>query len=209
MTMQNSKRSFKPLKLSILFILISVLGGSIYFANTPDFELKLSREIHSELDASRIDRNLSATSRWPQWFNSLQSVEGQQKDPSSLTQGDILTLVIQSKKGLREPFRLTAEVIEYTPEKLLHLKITDDSSGRTFKLFDQLDWKIQLIASKEGTLIQGLATAHTHHWKSRLFGRWSEKIIMNQLFYPNLIQLSTLRQPFSVNPVPHLAPNAL
>ena len=209
MTMQNSKRSFKALKLSFLLFFLSLLGGSLYFANGPDFQLQLSRDIHSELEASRIDRNLSATNRWPQWFNALQRVEGDQKSPSSVTAGDHLTLVIQSKKGLREPFRLTAEVVEYAPEKLLHLKILSDSSGRTFKLFDQLEWKIQLFPSEKGTLIRGTATAYTRHWKSRLFGKLSEKIIMNQLFYPNLIQLSTLRQPFSVNPVPHLAPNAL
>ena len=207
--MQISKRPFKALKISFLFLLLSSLSGSLYLANGPDFQLRLTREIASDLEASRIDRNLAATNRWPQWFNALQAVEGQQQNPSSLTAGDLLTLVIQSKKGLREPFRLTAEVMEYTPEKILHLKILSDSSGRIFKLFDQLEWKIQLIESQKGTLIQGTATATTRHWKSRLFGKLSEKIIMNQLFYPNLIQLSTLRQPFSVNPVPHLAPNAL
>jgi hypothetical protein len=208
-TMQNSKRSFKVLKLSFLILTAIFIGASIYFANGPEVRLQLTREIHSDLSRSRIDRNLSATNRWPQWFNALQKVESAQKDPQQLTPGDILTLVMQSKKGLRSPFQLTAEVIEYVPEKILHLKILTDSSEKIFKLFDELEWKVELWETQNGTIIKGTATAHTRNWRSRLLGKFSEKIIMNQLFYPNLIQLSTLRQPFSVNPVPHLAPNSL
>ena len=185
------------------------MGLSTYFAVGPEIRLQLTREIHSDLSCSRIGRNLSATTRWPQWFNALQRVEGTQKDPNQVSPGDLLTLVMQSKKGLRAPFELTVQVIEYTPEKLLHLKILRDSSDKIFKLFDELEWRVELEETQNGTIIRGIARAHTRNWRSRLLGRFSEKIIMNQLFYPNLIQLSNLRQPFSVNPVPHLAPNSL
>jgi hypothetical protein len=128
---------------------------------------------------------------------------------SPLQTGDILTLKIDPHKGKRKQFQLTAQVLNYVPDRLVSLKITQDSSGRLTQLFDEVEWKIEIMPQSQDasrSIIEGTVTAHTRHWRARFFGRIAEKILMNQIFYPNLIQLSEMRQPFSVDPAPHMPP---
>ncbi len=68
------------------------------------------------------------------------------------------------------------------------------------RLFDHLEWRLDFFPSpqgKEGGVIHASAIAHTRHWRSRFFGRIAEKIVMNQIFYPDLVKLAELKQPFS------------
>lgn len=159
--------------------------------------LQLVREIPSKLNSERLDRNISSLSRWPQWFYSL--TEAKMVSPhSKLKKGSQVQFQMDPKKGEKKKFILFAEVEEYKPGQILKLKITDDSSGRLTRIFDWIEWTIQFDSTPEGTVIRGIATAHTKHWRSRLLGHIAEKILMNQIFYPNLLKLSELRWPFSV-----------
>ncbi len=200
--MQISKKPWRV----IGFVLLGLaLGEGTYLSQGPDITLVLDRRFRSSLSPDRLSRNLSSTSRWPQWFHSLAQVVG----PSTLEKGSQLTLKIDPKKGPKKKFDLQAEVIESIPSRLLHLKITGDSSGRLTHLFDRLEWKIEIDPTEQGSSIHGIALAHTRHWRARLFGRLTEKILMNQVFYPNLIQLADLKQPFSIDEAPHLPAGSL
>ncbi len=204
--MQNQRKTFGRNGV-IALVLALILGGGVYTASHgPDQMLHLSRTIPTELSPERLTRNISATSRWPQWFYSLSEVTGE------LKKGSVLLLKIDPQKGLHKKFELKARVEEYEEndqKHILQLKIIQDSSERLTRLFDDLDWKIEILPHGTGSLIQGTVTAHTCHWKSRLFGQFAEKILLNQIFYPNLIQLSELRQPFSLDPAPHLPPSSI
>lgn len=174
-----------------------LLGVSL--ARGPDQDLHMKRTIPSDLDPSRLDRNLSAVSRWPQWFFSLGTAKPITNE-QTIAKGSRVILHMDPKKGPWKKFDLTVEVKDYVPEKALVLQVLEDSSGRLFKLFDSIEWNIEFLPSQKGSLIQGSVSAHTKHWKSRFFGRIAEKILMNQIFYPDLLKLAELKQPFSLDP---------
>jgi hypothetical protein len=189
----------------VLAIVAAWIGIALLMAQAPDVTLTLDRRIRSSLSPERLERNIGSPCRWTQWFYSLAQVNG----PDTIEKGALFTLHIDPNKGNKKKFELEAQVIDYIPSRLLHLKITRDSSGRLTHLFDQLEWKIEIDPIENGAVLHGMVLAHTHHWRARLFGRLAEKILMNQVFYPNLIQLADLKQPFKVDEAPHLPAGSL
>ena len=186
--------------LGVFLCVVTTVAGGMILSQQPDFNLVLDRKIPSPFKPEHLNRSLQAPSRWQQWFHSVARVTG----ASTIETGSKLSLKIDPKKGKRKQFELSAEVIRFVPEQLLELKITEDSSGRLTQLFDQIEWKIEISPTPKGSLIHATATAHTKSWRARLFGRLAEKIVMNQVFYPNIIQLAELKQPFSIDEAPHL-----
>ncbi len=198
------RRFYRPFARFIVLLsaVFSIL--CVYLASGPDRDLHFSREIPSQLEPARIDRNFSAMTRWPQWFFSLSEVQVLNSEnvadktlPQVLKPGETLQLDIDPHKGKSKRFQIRAEVTKYSPGQSLSLKILQDSSHRLTRLFDQIEWTLEIKPHGHGSLLRGTATAHTSHWRSRLLGYFAEKIIMNQIFYPDLIKLSELRQPFS------------
>lgn len=180
-----------------VIVLAIVLADLVWTGLGNNHTLQLVREIPTKLHPERLERNISSLTRWPQWFYSL--TEAKMVSPhSELKKGSLIRFQMDPKKGEKKKFILFAEVEEYQPGQILKLKITDDSSGRLTRIFDQIEWTIQFHSTPKGTVIRGIATARTKHWRSRLFGQIAEKILMNQIFYPNLLKLSELRWPFSV-----------
>ncbi len=184
-------------------LLVLILGSFSLLlfglSRSPDLNLSFSRQVSSHLEIDRLERNISSITRWPGWFFSLSNVELIESDSKIISQGSILKLKMDPKKGKKKRFELTVKVTAYIPHQKLHLTLLDDSSGRLVRLFDHLDWIVEIKPNSKGSLIQGKAIAHTRHWRSRFFGRISEKILMNQIFYPNLVKLAELKQPFSVD----------
>ena len=178
---------------------VLVLGSALLLlaaaANGPDQELHFFREVPSKMSPDWLDRNVSAPSRWSQWFYSLAKAEVE----TPLKEGAIVKLSMDPGKGLRKQFELTAKVLGYSPQHWLELEIIGDSTGRLTKVFDHLEWRIELVPTPTGSLIRGTAKAHTCHWRSRMLGKFAERIVMNQVFYPDLMKLSQLRQPFAAD----------
>ncbi len=197
---------------------MTILGllilGLAVGTGAPDLDLYFVRDIPSQLSPERLEKNISSVARWPQWFFSLAKVTivnspslklatTRLDDQSLIEKGSILKLEIDSHRFLSKPFELTAEVLEYKPLQTLRLNILDDSSGRLTRLFDRIEWKLDFEAKPGGgTLIHARESAHTRHWKARLFGRISERILMNQVFYPDVIKLSELKHPFAIDDGP-------
>ena len=208
--MQQTRSKPYSLYLFLLFSAGFVLCVSL--ANGPDQSLSFKREVPSVLDPSRYERIIGAPNRWPQWFFSLGSVEilGEGANPQPMHVGSLLQLNMAPKKLTSKAFALKVKITEYSPGRVLKMQIVEDSSQRLTRLFDRLEWKIEILPHPKGSLILGTASAHTSHWRSRLFGRLSERILMNQTFYPDLLKLSELTQPFSTpDPQSHLPPNSV
>jgi hypothetical protein len=191
------------MKKRVLSGFLGVTALLLFFSRGPDIDLHFYRVIPSAMEVTRIERNLGATSRWPQWFHSLQKVTPVSNQ--AIQPGSVFELQILPHRGGSKPFVLTMEVTDYIPAQKLSLKLIHDSSSKLTRLFDQLNWEIQILPDPQGSRIIGSAVAHTKTWRARLFGRISEKILMNQIFYPDLIRLAELRQPFSAE----LDPKAL
>jgi hypothetical protein len=204
---KNAKKPAKyHFKKVLILSLLTCVAVLISFAQGPDQVLSFSRMVPSSLDPERIDRNISAVTRWPQWFFSTAEVkildssnQAVSSEVQTIQDGSLLKIRIDPKKGERKKFELTAKVVNYLPGKKLDLALVEDSTGRLTRLFDHLNWNIELIQTEKGTHIRETTTATTRHWKSRLFGRIAEKILLNQVSYPNILKLAELKQPFSVD----------
>lgn len=215
--MTNRTYSFNLLGGIFVSFLAIFLVLCVFFAQGPDLDLHFVRDVPTDLSPSRLDRNISAITRWPQWFFNLEKVTMDHPTPSTqltkshpvshlitaldhqmIQKGSKVIFHIDPHKGLHNQFDLTAEVTEYIPGQTVGMKILKDSSGRLNRLFDSLSWKIEILPESHGSLIRGIATAHTSHWRSRLFGRIAGRVLMNQVFYPDLVKLAELKQPFSV-----------
>jgi hypothetical protein len=206
--MQNRKKPSRIGKFLILGALIAPVIPCVYFATGPDRELHFVREVYSNLDPQRLDRNLSAVNRWPQWFYSASTVrilDEAVAPGATLKKGALIRFSMNQQKPARKRFELTAEVIDYAPAQRLELKILKDSSGRLDRLFKSMVWKISVEPRNTGSLIHAEAVAQTRSWRSRLFGGISERILMNQTFYPDVLKLSELKQPFSLDVGPQQA----
>ena len=174
------------------------------------------------MTAEHLALNVQTIARWPQWFYSLKSVKilsqpsspdtvvNNKNDPTLIQEGTRLLLMMDPGKGLRKKFEVTARVSRFVPQQLLKLEIEEDSTHRIDEILGNLSWTIEFLpmppqdqstpTKMRGiTLIRATVQAETRHWRSRLFGRLTERIVMNQVFYPNLIKLAELRQPFSAD----------
>ncbi len=210
----QKRKDWKPVFFK--FGMIGLFTFSLLFiaAHEPNLDLQFLREVPSSVEPSRLARNLESTHRWPQWFHSLESAQIKTSQPESLNgkfenfseirKGSRVLLHFDPKKALKAPFDLTAEISEYIPGKKLSLKIIEDSTHRLTRILDQIEWSVEILPGPKGSLIRGTATAHTLHWRSRLFGRLSQRILMNQIYYPDLMKLAELTQPFVIESGPQI-----
>jgi len=209
-TPSRARKLFGPI---VGLIALTFTLALFWAAQGPDFDLSFSREVPSELSPARLDRNLFSLARWPQWFFNLSDATVLNVDPQGgpeqdkiIRPGSLIKLTVDTQKTLAKNFFLTAQVLEYRPGQILRIQIVDDSSGRFPELFSIVEWKIEFLPKGDGSVIRGSAIARTKHWRARLFGRMAEKILMYQLFYPDLMKLSELKQPFSSGLDPQLKP---
>lgn len=168
-------------------------------ARLPDAELTFTREASSHLELAQLSEKLEHVSEWKNWFHSAKEIQLMDSQNHPLPQaeqrpreGALLEIVIDPGRGAYRRFQISAKITRYEPGKCLELEVLDDSTGKIVRLMDHLLWKIELLPDPENKqiLIRGTETAHTSHWRSRLFGRLAPRVLLNQLFYPNLMVLA-------------------
>lgn len=187
--------------------LLGLLATGYYLSQGPDIPLSFRREVPSAFEPDRVDRNLSALSRWPAWFHSLKRASLLKESPTGgFGMGSHLLLEIDPKKAMKKGFNLEFEVSEYVPGRKLGLKLIQDSSHRLTDIFEPLEWTIEILPPPVGlkpgkrevkSVLVGSVQTQTRNWRGRLFGKLAEKILLNQTFYPDMVKLAELRQPFT------------
>lgn len=173
-----------------------------YLSLGPDYTITFSRDIPSTLNGATIDRSVQTLQNWPNWFYSLAQARltnpAQIEMPNTeqfIRTGSWVRLSIDPKKGKWKKFDLVIEILEYVPGERVRMRVLEDSKARLTGLFDSLEWKVEWKPQGAGVLLHGEAVGHTAHWRSRLFGRIAQRILMNQVFYPDLFKLAELSQP--------------
>lgn len=175
-------------------------------AEGPNRELAFVREVPTALPPETLTQSIQVISNWPQWFFTLAKAErvdvmGRPFPTSDqiLVKGALVQLEIQPHKGEhRGSFQLEFQISDFVPNKFVSMKLVKDQSGRIAKLFDRLDWKIELLPGS----IRATETAHTRHWRSRMMASLAQRTLMNQLLYPDVMALGQFTQPQSQNPYP-------
>jgi hypothetical protein len=192
-------------------LFVVFLGSvTLYFASLaqgPDRTLNFVREVPSASSAETLNQAIQAVANWPGWFYSTADVKivditGRplpMRD-QGIKKGCIVRLFIDPKRGPWNKFEVGLSVVDYEPRKLIRLRVISDTKGRLTELFDLLEWEIALTPREGGTVIRGSANAHTRNWRSRFFGALAERILMHQVFYPDLSRLAVLKQPLPSHP---------
>lgn len=194
-------------KLSLFSAIFAIFAGyCAYYGAGPDRELHFEREVPTSLPVETLQESIGSVSNWSEWFYSVykaQRVDLMGRPLATANQtaekGALIRLEIRPHKGERRgSFELLVEVTEQVPQKLITMRLIQDGSGRIHKVVDGLEWRIELLAGK----IRGTATARTRHWRSRVISALSQRVLMNQLFYPNVMALGLFTQPRPPNPFP-------
>ncbi|MGZ3687196.1 MAG: hypothetical protein ACXWP5_15460 [Bdellovibrionota bacterium] len=186
---------------SLVIWLVSVAQG-------PDLTLHFERNVPSDESVEDIGNAIQHITEWPKWFYS--TVNAQAVDLTGtpypmadqvVMRGSLVRLYVDPHKGRWKKFEVNAAVTDYVPNQRIQMHFLNDTKGKINRLFDRLDWTITIEKRDGKTWLHGVADAHTCHWRSRFFGRVAEKILMNNVFYPDLFKLAELKRPPAANPL--------
>ena len=196
MKKRRSKSFYATWVACVLTLVVLVLA---YLSSGPDLDLALTREVPSELDAQTLGQAIEVVRNWPKWFYSLESAQvidiaGRPYSGADqkIQKGSVVKLSFDPQRGPWRKFEVLVNVREYVPNQKLEMQVVSDSNHKLSHLFDRLDWEVEILPSGGHTLVRGTARAHTALWRSRLFGRLFQKILMNQVYYPDIIHLALL-----------------
>jgi hypothetical protein len=177
-------------------VLIAAILLIVSAANRPNYDLEFRRDVRSTEPLDTVTRALEHTATWPRWFHSLKAVEG----PARIQPGDEVLLKIEPPKKSWKRFEIRVKVLEITPitraGRRLRLAMINDSTGKLNSAFERLEWEVSIEnpSDQEHTIV-GICRTRTQTWRTRVFGTFARKILMHQIYYPNLIALSRITQP--------------
>lgn len=184
----------------------AILGWT---ARGPDYELTFTREVVSTVPSSSLQKAVEAAVNWPDWHFNTREVTAVdlsgQPYPAKLQlveKGSLLIFSMEPPKKEWKRFEIKSQVLDYVPGRRLEVRFLEETKGRIQKLLSDFSWTIEFIPQEGGlsTLIRGTARATTLSSRARIIGRLAPRILMNQVFYPDLEKLSRLQFPKDVVP---------
>ena len=170
--------------------------GFIFAAQREDFWLDWSREVPSKLSTAELGTALSDLKLWPVYHHSLKSAT--LLNTLTLQTGSELRLNIEPLGKEWKRFELLTDPAEINPGKKMKFHLKGDSKKKISTIFDDFEWEVaveeaspELKAKGFQSIVVGKARAHTNHWRGRLFGTISPRILMNQVYYVDLVKLAS------------------
>ncbi len=192
---------------------IALVGATLWLGREPNSDLVFDRTVPITVSVHVIERALGEIPFWQRWFHGVGKVEridmferpmaGPEQTPEK---GALIRFLVDPKKGPSRRFFILAEVTEYIPHQKIGLRLKDDRSGKLSRLFSQVNWNLEIIPAegKRPALLHGSAVARTHTFRARFWGRLAERILMNQVYLPDLITLAE----FALQPIEEAPPSA-
>ena len=183
-----------------ILLAVAVLTGIGLSAKTllsrgPDFEIRFERQVPSRVPIDELRAKLASLEDWTAWHHQFRGITPRSdgsKDSSSAENGRrLIRVLVEPPKKQWKRFELDLAVTRSTRDRI-EVELLADSKGRIEKLFSSVGWTITLLPDPQGqgTLIRGEARARTTSAKARMLGRVAPRIVMNQLFYPDLEALA-------------------
>lgn len=188
------KRIWMPLAALLL------IGAPVaVLSRGPDFDLQMTREVPSPTEATKLAGFVEDQTQWPRWFHLT-------TEAVALDDG-LVRLTVDPNKGEWKKFTLDLRVVSNQPRESggrnLAIEFVDDSKKKLRRMFADLRWEIEVFPSAaakgpdgipELATVRGTVHARTASWRSRLFGRISPRILLNQALYPDLIGLAEIEK---------------
>jgi len=191
-----------PLLSSFFGFLILCGLVAIWASNRPNFEIRWDRNVPSTHTVEELGQALENLEEWPIFHHSLKEALVTDPDGSeskTLKLHSHLVYKIEPPTKQWKRFVMQGEIQEYEPGKKLSVRLSDDSTHRLTNLFDLFEWRLEILPATDAmkargfnSIIRGETHARTSHWRGRLFGTISPKILMNQMYYVDLVKMGTL-----------------
>jgi len=226
--MTSTTKRFWDRTLVILGLVAVVSIFSFWLlSREPNRTVTFVREVPTSVAPEKVGLALHWILSWPQWHHmttDVKRLDGMGTPlPLSLQSaqiGAIVEFTLDPREQKQRRFFIQAEVTEYVPNQHISLKLIKESSGKLQAMFQDMSWKIEILpgtphgapglgkqATEAGTLVRGTLTATTQNWRARLFSRIAERILMHQVFYPNVTKLAELKEPQRFDPTASPAAN--
>lgn len=206
MTKRSSLLNFTK---SWLFLgpFLFILSIFIFWAFTyqrSDFSLSLNRAVPSYETEAVLGKALFNLSDWPVFVRGLKTVTIFSDESKSATQeqlavGAVANLLIEPPGKEWKRFHVDLLVLEVDPDRLVRFRFLADSSGKMNHLAGDLEWRIQIepasLKDKQRgyqSRVIGSLSGVTESPRARFFGTLSERILLNQIFFFDLIKLASV-----------------
>ncbi|RYZ67357.1 MAG: hypothetical protein EOP09_11165 [Proteobacteria bacterium] len=193
------------MKRNIIFLVLGlavVFSPVVYTAVRPNFKIDWSRTVPSTLPEATLAQALDDPKIWPIYYHSLKSVrfETQEGKPTeTIAVGNRIYYSVEPKGKEWKRFELIGEVSKYEPGKHLSVKLVGDTKKKLTTVFEEYEWSLtvseaNLDLKSKGfkSMAVGTAEAITATWRGRVFGSLFSRILMNQVYYVDLVKLGTL-----------------
>jgi len=180
------------LKIGLLLVFSLSLATWSWLSRGPDFTVQFERTVQSPLSIEELGKAFSDPAQWPSWHFNLVSVDSN----SPIVAGSLVLLKMEPPKKEWKRFELQLRVREFEPGKKLSVEVDSETKGRLQKVLREVSWEIELLpqAQGQGTLLRGRAQAKTASPRGRLMARLAPRVVMNQVFYPDLESLADLNK---------------
>jgi hypothetical protein len=188
-----------------VLLAVCVLAATLiaWLSRGPDQEVRFDRKVPTELPQATLEDGMHYLANWPMWFHMVAGVQrlgpdGQPLPPSGQVaeQGASIRLIVEPRSQSWRRFVLDFDLTEYVRGRKLVLKLRSDPGRKITHLLDGLEWSVELTRESGQLLLEGHASARTRSMRGRFFARAAPRILMNQVYYPDLIALSGLSSPF-------------
>lgn len=173
-------------------IFVAILGRG------PNYSVTWNREVPAKEPFPALTEALNDPKSWPVFHHALKTVtffDGEKPVASTtaIKPGMTAHFAIEPKEKAWKRFDIRAEVLSPKPGESFRFKLLEESTGKTTRLLDGFEW---WVGVREGTppVVFGGAEAGTKTGRSRFFGRFAPKILMNQLYQIDLVRLANLTE---------------
>ena len=211
----EAPRPFPKFMVGMLALFLVGLATLATLSQGEDETVTFSRDVPSAVPIETLGKALDTVLAWQQWHHI--TVDARRLDamnqPLPLSEqnvaaGAIVRFTLEPRQRPDKRFDIIGQVKEHVPGRKVSVKFLSETKPQVAKLFDSMEWTIELIpgtdagapglprdSAGQGTTVRGTLTAHTSSWRARLFSRIAHRILMNQVFYPNLPALAELKTP--------------
>lgn len=209
------KRPFPKYTVGLVTTLVATLLAMVILSQGENETVTFERTVPSAVPIETLAKALDSVLAWPQWHHittDARRMDGT-GNPLPLTEqsvvpGAIVRFTLEPRQRTDLRFDITGRVLEHVPGRKVRVQFVSETKPQVAKLFDSMEWTIELTPGTDagapglskdqalqGTTIHGTLIAHTATWRARLFSRIAHRILMNQVFYPNLTALAELKTP--------------
>jgi hypothetical protein len=193
--------------LSFAFVAGFSVAALAYLGRGPDYPIEWTREVPSRHGFEVLEPALRDMRFWPIYMRELKEAHTIRAGTPALALkapfeipgvGSEILLAIEPKGKEWKRYQVRAEVIALEPGRKIRFRLLEESTGKTVRLLDGLEWEVSVHPS-EGrwkergypSFVRGVAYAKTRSRRSRILGRVFRRSMMNQIYWIDLVRLAS------------------